>query len=195
MNAINHFDPRFGTSLAAYARPCISGEIKRHFRDKRWQLRVRRTAQEIRAEVLKAEAELIQRLSRLPTDQDIADYLQVRLEDVEEGRSAEQAFRALSLDAPLAGDSEAGTLADLLGDEDSGLGTSLDMESVWTHISELPGREQEIVALRFYGNMTQAQIGEKLGISQMHVSRLLSHALTVLRSRLLSDDPGAGAAR
>jgi RNA polymerase sigma-B factor len=185
LSAINHFDPQYGTSLAAYARPCISGEIKRHFRDKRWQVHVRRAAQELRAEILACESYLTQQLHRAPTEQEVAEHLGREVSDVREGHNADRAFQALSLNAPFSADADAGTLGDLLGDDDDeALGTAVDMEAVWAHIGELPEREQTIVTMRFYGNMTQAQIGEQLGISQMHVSRLLAHALRFLRERL-----------
>ena len=187
LSAINNFDASLGTSLLAYARPCISGEIKRHFRDKRWQVRVRRAAQELRAEVLAAEAELTQQLSRMPTDAEVAEHLQLSAEEIDEARKADRAFHALSLDAPFSADPDAGTLGDLLGDDSAhDMETSLSMNAVWAHMPELPEREQHIVSLRFYGNMTQAQIGERLGISQMHVSRLLTHALGFLKERVLA---------
>ena len=184
LSAINHFNPRFGNSLTAYARPCISGEIKRHFRDKRWQVHVRRAAQELRAEVLKCESDLTHRLCRPPTDEEVAEHLGLDISQVQEGRKADRAFQSLSLDAPFSPDADAATLADLLGDDDRSMSNVVDMEAVWVHIGELPDREQSILTMRFYGNMTQAQIGEELGISQMHVSRLLSHALAFLRERL-----------
>ncbi len=184
LSAINHFDPSFGNSLTAYARPCISGEIKRHFRDKRWQVHVRRAAQELRAEVLKCEAELTHQLSRPPTEQEVAEHLGLDISQVREGHEADRAFQSLSLDAPFSPEADAATLADLLGDDDETVSTLVDMEAVWAHIGELPDREQAILTMRFYGNMTQAQIGDQLGISQMHVSRLLTHALRFLRERL-----------
>jgi RNA polymerase sigma-B factor len=185
MSAISRFDPTVGCGLLAYARPCILGEIKRHFRDKRWPVRVLRSVQEVRAGVLKAESVLTQRLSRAPTDDEIAEYLRLETAEVREGRHADRAFQTVSLDAPLSGDPDAGTLADTVGTEDPNLETITDMDAVWGHVSELPDREQLLLELRFYGNMTQTQIGERLGISQMHVSRLLAHALDYLRGRIL----------
>lgn len=189
LSAINNFDPSLGSSLLAYARPCISGEIKRHFRDKRWQVRVRRAAQELRAEVLKCEADLTQELSRRPTEAEIAARLQLSEDEVDEARRADRAFHALSLDAPFSADPDAGTLGEVLPDDHSDdLDKSLSIDAVWTHMPELPEREQYILSLRFFGNMTQSQIGECLGISQMHVSRLLAHALRFLKERILSQD-------
>lgn len=185
LKAINNFDPDIGESLAAYATPCITGEIKRHFRDKRWQVRVRRSAQELRLEIRKARSELAQQLSRTPTDSELAEHLGVSATDLLDAQRADLAFQASSLSAPLSGGTDAGTLEDLLGGEDPQLETALEMEAVWGHLGELPDREQRLLMMRFYGNMTQSEIGDRLGISQMHVSRLLAHALGYLRDRIL----------
>jgi RNA polymerase sigma-B factor len=188
LKAINNFDPDIGESLGAYAMPCITGEIKRHFRDKRWQVHVRRAAQELRLEMRRARSELAQRLARAPTDAELAEHLGVSAADLLDARLAEQAFEASSLAAPLSDEADAGTLEDLLGAEDPHLGTALAMRAVWRHLGELPDREQRLLMMRFYGNMSQAEIGGQLGVSQMHVSRLLAHALAYLRDRIL--EPG-----
>ncbi len=190
LKAINNFDPAIGGSLAAYAQPCVSGEIKRHFRDKRWQVHVRRSAQELRLEIRKVRGDLAQQLSRTPTDAELAEHLGISAADLLDAQRADLAFQASSLDAPLADGGDAGTLADVLGAEDPHLETTLEMDAVWSHLSELPEREQNLLLMRFYGNMTQTEIGDELGISQMHVSRLLAHALSYLRDRML-DAPGA----
>jgi RNA polymerase sigma-B factor len=187
LSAINNFDPAVGCRLVAYARPCILGEIKRYFRDKRWPVRVLRSSQELRAQVLRAEAQLTQQLSRTPSDQEIADQLQLGIGEVREGRRADRAFQTLSLDAPLSTEADAGTLAELMGGEDPELDIATDMDAVWGHLGELPEREQKLLVMRYYGNMTQAQIGDRLGISQMHVSRLLAHALGYLREQVLDN--------
>jgi RNA polymerase sigma-B factor len=186
LKAINNFDPALGGSLAAYAQPCVSGEIKRHFRDKRWQVHVRRSAQELRLEIRKTRNDLIQQLGRIPADTELAEHLGISAADLLDAQRAELAFQASSIDAPLSESAEAGTLADVLGCEDPRLETALEMEAVWAHLGELPEREQNLLLMRFYGNMTQTEIGDELGISQMHVSRLLSHALSFLRDRMAS---------
>jgi RNA polymerase sigma-B factor len=186
LSAINNFDPSIGCRLVAYARPCILGEIKRYFRDKRWPVRVLRSSQELRAQVLQAESQLTQLLCRAPSDQELADHLHLCLADVREGRRADRAFQALSLDAPLSTEADAGTLGEVIGAEDPELDTATDMDAVWGHVGELPEREQRLLVMRYYGNMTQSQIGERLGISQMHVSRLLAHALGYLREQVLT---------
>jgi RNA polymerase sigma-B factor len=185
LSAITNFDPSMGCRLVAYARPCILGEIKRYFRDKRWPVRVLRSSQELRARVLRAESELTQQLSRTPSDGELADQLRLTIAEVWEGRRADRAFQALSLDAPLSTEADACSLADVIGAEDPEVDTSAYLDAVWGHVGELPEREQKLLVMRYYGNMTQSQIGERLGISQMHVSRLLAHALSYLRERVL----------
>ena len=188
MKAINNFDPDVGDSLAAYAQPCVSGEIKRHFRDKRWQIRVRRSAQELRLRIRAVTADLTQELSRPPSDAELAARLDVSPAEVADAQLASQAFQVASLDAPVGAEDGRATLAELMGAEDPQLEHALDIESVWKHCAELPRREQRLLMMRFYGNMTQEQIGAAMGISQMHVSRLLRHALTYLRDQIT--EPG-----
>jgi RNA polymerase sigma-B factor len=185
IKAINNYDPAAGTGLAGYALPCVSGEIKRYFRDKRWQVHVKRSLQELRLSARSASADLTQTLGRAPTDAELADRLNVREDEIREVRRAELAFQSSSLDAPLTADEGRANLADLIGTEDPQLEHVLDMEAVWKHLNGLPEREQQLLLMRFYGNMTQAEIGKQLGISQMHVSRLLAEALEYLRERLL----------
>jgi RNA polymerase sigma-B factor len=191
LKAINNFDPALGQNLAAYAQPCVSGEIKRHFRDKRWQIHVKRSAQELMLQVRRARGELAQELGRSPRDGELADHLDVSLDDLRDAQRADMVFHSHSLDAPVYGQDDPATLAELLGNEDPEVEHTLDMEAVLTHWNDLPEREQRILTMRFYGNMTQAEIGEQLGISQMHVSRLLARSLRYLRGRLLGDEEDA----
>ncbi len=187
LKAINNFDPAFGGILAAYAQPCISGEIKRHFRDKRWQVHVKRPVQELLLEVRKARAGLTQDLGHAPTEEELATHLGVSIDEIRDANRADMIFHPHSLDAPVSAEDDSATLGDLLGEEDPQVEHTLDMEAVTRHWNELPEREQHILAMRFYGNMTQAEIGQKLGVSQMHVSRLLARALGYLRERLLGN--------
>ena len=189
LKAINNFDVTLGTSLAGYAQPYVSGEIKRHFRDKRWQIRVQRSLQELRLELRSTAGQLTAELGRTPSDAELASSAGVTEDDVRAARQADLAFLAISLDSPVTEEGGAATLSDLLGDEDPHLEHLLDMEAVWAHWSELPDREQKLLLMRFYGNMTQAEIGRHLGISQMHVSRLLAEALSYLRDRLTERQP------
>ncbi len=188
LKAINNFDPVLGTNLSAYAQPCITGEIKRHFRDKRWQVHVRRAAQELLLETRAASEVLTQRLSRDPTEAELARYLGVTERELQEARRADVVFHVYSLDAPLSERDDSSELADVLGTEDPEVQHTVNMEAVTAHWKELPAREQRILLFRFYGNLTQAEIGEKLGISQMHVSRLLARALGYLRECLAGQE-------
>jgi RNA polymerase sigma-B factor len=185
LKAINNFDPAICRNLTTYAQPCISGEIKRHFRDKRWQIHVKRSVQELVLQTRAATGPLTQELGRTPTESDLVRHLRVSVADLRQAQRAELAFQPSSLDAPMAGESGLSTLADYLGEEDPRLEHMLTMRAVATHWGELTPREQEILLMCFRGGMTQTQIGQQLRISQMHVSRLRAHALAHLRSRLL----------
>jgi RNA polymerase sigma-B factor len=184
LKAISKFDPELGPNLTAYAQPCVSGELKRHFRDKRWQVRVHRTSQENMLAVRDVRAALTQHLGRSPNDTELAEAAGLTLEELREAGNAEAAFRPYYLDAPVSADEEATTFGELLGGDDPGIELAINTDALWTHWSTLPQRQQRILAMRFYGNMTQAEIGSRLGISQMHVSRLLDAALTRLRDCL-----------
>ena len=185
LKAINNYNPEVGDSLSAYAQPCISGEIKRHFRDKRWQIHVRRSAQELLLALRKAAEDLTQQFGRPPTEEELAERLGVTQDAMQEARQADLVFSTYSLDAPMSDRDDPALLADMLGDDDPAMAHAIDMESVNAHWEELPEREQRILVMRFYGNLTQTEIGDRLGISQMHVSRLLARALGHLKSRLL----------
>jgi len=191
MKAINNFDPARGGSLAAYAQPTIIGEIKRHFRDTGWPVHIKRSAQELVLEVREATGHLTQELGRPPAESDLAHYLGVSGGDVRDAQFAAMAFQTSSLDAPVVGRPDGAKLADLIGGEDRRVEHMLTMQAVATHWGELPARERAILLLRFNGDLTQSEIGRQLGISQMQVSRLLSHAFGYLRPRLLGLEPRA----
>ncbi len=184
LKAIRNFNPELGTSLIAYARPCVSGELKRHFRDKRWQVRVHRTSQEHMLAVRDVRATLTQQLGRSPDDLELAEAAGLSIEELREAGQAEMAFYPFYLDAPVSAEEEAITFGELLGGDDPSIEHAVDSDALWAHWSTLPRRQQRILAMRFYGNMTQAEIGDRLGISQMHVSRLLDAALAQLRDCL-----------
>jgi RNA polymerase sigma-B factor len=184
LKAINNYDPSFGGGLRSYAVPCITGEIKRHFRDKRWQVKVTRTVQELLLEERGVIEDLTHALGRLPDDGEVAGRLGVTPEQLREARRAAEGFSALSLDAPLSGEATAAELGDVLGREDPGVERALDMAALAAHWNQLPPREQRILVMRFYGNLTQEEIAGRLGISQMHVSRLQARALSRLREWL-----------
>ena len=186
--AINNFDPAVGCSLATYARSHISGEIKRYFRDLRWQVHIVRPVKELAIQARTATWQLAQELGRTPTESDLSACLGVSGHDLRDAQLADMAFQPSSLDAPLSGQPGAAIVADLLGEEDPQMDHLLDMQAVAAHWGGLSPRQQKILLLRFYDGMTQEQIGQQLGISQMQVSRLLSRAIGYLRPRLLGLD-------
>jgi RNA polymerase sigma-B factor len=193
LKAINNYDPAFGRELRAYAVPCITGEIKRHFRDKRWQVRVTRPVQELLLEVRDAVEDLTHELGRQPANSEIAARLGVTTEELSEAMQAAHGFSALSLDAPASGATggDPGELIDLLGVDDGGFEQAEGMEAVASLWDQLPRREQRILLMRYYGNLTQEEIAVRLGISQMHVSRLQARAIARLRYWLTDDhEPG-----
>jgi RNA polymerase sigma-B factor len=186
MKAINNFDPAAGGSLAAYAHPTIVGELRRHFRDGRWPVHVKRSAQELMLAVRGATEDLTHELARAPSEDDLAARLGVSSADLRDARLAETAFTPLWLDAPLRDSPGARSIADRVGGEDRQIEHMLAMQAVATHWDELPPRERTILVLRFHGGLSQAEIGRRTGVSQVQVSRLISHALGYLRPRLLS---------
>jgi RNA polymerase sigma-B factor len=185
LKAIGNFDPAICASLAAYARPYISGELKRHFRDKRWQVHVKRSVKDLMLEAREATWQLAQELGRTPAESDLARHLGVSADELRHARRAELALQPSSLDSPLAGQPGMDTLADCLGEQDPRIEHMLDMNAVAAHWGELPLREQKILLMDFFSGMPQTEIGRRLGISQMQVSRLRARALGYLRSRLL----------
>jgi RNA polymerase sigma-B factor len=194
LKAINYYDPSFGKGLRAYAGPCIAGEIKRHFRDKRWQVKVTRPVQELLLELRGAAEDLTHELGRVPGEADLAARLGITVEELREARQAAGAFSALSLDAPLSGSEDPAELADMLGEDDPDVEQAVGMEAIATHWEQLPRREQRILIMRYYGNLTQEQIAVRLGISQMHVSRLQAQALGRLRDWLTGPESAASPA-
>ncbi|MEU4093751.1 RNA polymerase sigma factor SigF [Streptomyces sp. NPDC026673] len=188
IKAIDRFELSRGVEFPTFAMPTIIGEIKRFFRDTSWSVRVPRRLQELRLDLAKAGDELAQRLDRAPTVAELADKLQISEAEVIEGMSASNAYTASSLDAQPEEDDSEGALADRIGYEDHGLEGIEYVESLKPLIAELPARDRQILSLRFVGNMTQSEIGDELGISQMHVSRLLSRTLGRLRRGLLVEE-------
>jgi RNA polymerase sigma-B factor len=184
IKSVDRFDLERGVEFSTYATPTIVGEIKRHFRDKGWAIRVPRRLQELKLSLAKATSELAQRNGRSPTVAELATYLGMSEEDVLEGLESANAYSTVSLDTPESGDSDALAVADTLGVIDESLEGVEYRESLKPLLDQLPAREKRILLLRFFGNMTQSQIASELSISQMHVSRLLSHALGVLRESL-----------
>jgi RNA polymerase sigma-B factor len=188
IKSIDRFDLERGVEFSTYATPTIVGEIKRHFRDKGWAVRVPRRLQELKLSLTKAVGELAQREGRAPTVSELATHLQMTEEEVLEGLESANAYSTVSLDAPDSGDEDAPAVADSLGMIDEALEGVEYRESLKPLLERLPPREKKILLLRFFGNMTQSQIAAELGISQMHVSRLLARTLAQLREGLTIDD-------
>jgi RNA polymerase sigma-B factor len=188
IKSIDRFDLERGVEFSTYATPTIVGEIKRHFRDKGWAVRVPRRLQELKLSLTKAIGDLAQREGRAPTVSELAAHLQMSEEEVLEGLESANAYSTVSLDAPDSGDEDAPAVADSLGMIDDALEGVEYRESLKPLLERLPPREKKILLLRFFGNMTQSQIAAELGISQMHVSRLLARTLAQLRDGLTTDD-------
>nr|WP_203686319.1 RNA polymerase sigma factor SigF [Streptomyces sp. SID14515] len=187
IKSVDRFDPDRGVEFSTYATPTVVGEIKRHFRDKGWAVRVPRRLQELRLSLTTATAELSQQHGRSPTVHELAERLGISEEEVLEGLESANAYSTLSLDVPDT-DDESPAVADTLGSEDEALEGVEYRESLKPLLEDLPPREKRILLLRFFGNMTQSQIAQEVGISQMHVSRLLARTLAQLRERLLVEE-------
>jgi RNA polymerase sigma-B factor len=188
IKSVDRFDLERGVEFSTYATPTIVGEIKRHFRDKGWAIRVPRRLQELKLSLAKATGELSQRNGRSPTVGELAAFLDMSEDDVLEGLESANAYSTVSLDTPESGDSDALAVADTLGVIDESLEGVEYRESLKPLLDQLPPREKRILLLRFFGNMTQSQIAIDLGISQMHVSRLLARTLAQLREGLLVEE-------
>ncbi|MFF4018205.1 RNA polymerase sigma factor SigF [Streptomyces sp. NPDC001843] len=187
IKSVDRFDPDRGVEFSTYATPTVVGEIKRHFRDKGWAVRVPRRLQELRLSLTTATAELSQQHGRSPTVHELAEKLAISEEEVLEGLESANAYSTLSLDVPDT-DDESPAVADTLGAEDEALEGVEYRESLKPLLEDLPPREKRILLLRFFGNMTQSQIAQEVGISQMHVSRLLARTLAQLREKLLVEE-------
>jgi RNA polymerase sigma-B factor len=187
LKALDRFDPERGTAFVAYAAPSILGELRRHFRDRVWELRLPRGLQERTMEVQEAAAELSDELGRSPTPSQIAQRLELSEEEVTDALQAEQARRTLSLDAPTgAGDEEGAPVVETVGAVEMGY------EAVETqaaaHGADLTEREARVLRLRFDENLTQYEIGDVIGVSQMQVSRIMRGALRKLLEAVQGDD-------
>jgi len=182
LKAVDRFDPERGLEFSTYATPTIVGELKRHFRDKGWAVRVPRRVQELHLRLGKVVSTLSQDLGRSPTIGEIAERAGASEEEVLEAMEAGRAYRFASLDAPgSAGDDDNQSLASQLGEDDPLLTGIEHRVALSPLIAELPRREQVILHLRFFEGLTQSEIADRLDISQMHVSRLLARSLAQLR--------------
>lgn len=188
VNAVDRFDVDRGSDFVSFAVPTIMGEVRRHFRDTGWAMRVPRRLKELHLRISKAVGTLSQRLGRAPTAGEIAAEIRVGIDEVSEGLIAGSAYQTVSIDGTVRGPPGHETpLVDTLGCEDAALETVEDFTAVGPALARLPERERTILALRFYGSMTQTQIADRMGISQMHVSRILARTLNHLREELGGD--------
>jgi RNA polymerase sigma-B factor len=195
VKAVDRFDPNHGSAFSAFAGRTIEGEIKRHFRDRTWAVRVPRGAKELHLAVRRADDELTQQLGRSPNVTEVADHLGIDRDDVITGLSAGAARSVGSIDAGMDNDdAPAPDRAGMLAEHDTGFVFMEDRQVVTDLLSRLPARERRIVELRFFEEMSQSEIAHEVGISQMHVSRLLRRSFEQMREWLVAssaDDPGA----
>jgi RNA polymerase sigma-B factor len=182
LKAIDRFDPERETAFSSFAVPTILGELKRHFRDKGWSVRVPRDLQEMAVRVDRVADEMSREIGRAPTPAEIAERTGGTLEQVLEAREAAAAYRAVSLDRPRADDEESGeSYADAFGEEDPGYRLAEESATVDRLMRVLSEREREVLRLRFEEDLTQSEIGRRVGVSQMHVSRLIRQSIARLR--------------
>jgi len=188
VKAVERFDPERGFAFTSFAVPTIVGELKRYFRDSGWAVHVNRGAQELAHRVTDAQRKISAQTGRPPTIGDLAQYLEVSDEDVLEGLQAAEAYDAVSLDAPASDDAEGAPTSriETLGGADRRLDIIDAQTTITAAARHLPRREREILLLRFGADLTQTEIAERIGVSQMQVSRLLRNALAHLRE--LTDD-------
>ncbi|MDT6984109.1 RNA polymerase sigma factor SigF [Streptomyces lusitanus] len=192
VKAVDRYDPDLGSAFESYAVPTVTGEIKRHFRDHMWTLHVPRRVQELRNRVRRATQELSQTVQgRGPTVAEIAECAGLSEDEVRTGQAAAESFSALSLDAEMPGSDGSWSLGDALGGPDPALDTVVDREAVKDRLAELPERERAILYMRFFGDMTQNSIAQELGLSQMHVSRLISRSCGRVRDQVMGDTDDA----
>jgi RNA polymerase sigma-B factor len=187
IKAVDRFETDRGVEFSTYATPTVIGEIKRHFRDKGWAIRVPRRLQELRMQIGGATGELTQKLGRSPTPRELAEAIGCTVEEVMEGIESSHAYATLSLDASDDNDDSPPAILAGLGIVDANLEHVEVRESLKPLLEGLGEREKRILLLRFFKNMTQSQIAEEIGVSQMHVSRLLTRTLAQLRTSLEAD--------
>jgi RNA polymerase sigma-B factor len=182
LKAIDRFDPARETAFSSFAVPTILGELKRHFRDKGWSVRVPRDLQELAVKVDRVSGEMTRELGRTPTPDEIGERVGASTEQVLEAREAAGAYRAVSLDRPRGDDADEGEqFADVFGIEDPGFTQAEHAATVQRLMASLTDREREVLRLRFGEDLTQSEIGARVGVSQMHVSRLIRQSIARLR--------------
>jgi len=189
IQAIDRFDPARGSDFLAFAVPTITGEVRRYFRDATWAVRVPRRVKELHAAITAKTTELSHELGRAPRPSELAEALDRPVEEIHEGLAAANAYNSDSLDELVsANDGATVSVGDLLGADDERLAGVVDREALLPALAQLPERERAIVVLRFFGNLTQTQIADRVGLSQMHVSRLLSASIATMRTVMTAQD-------
>jgi RNA polymerase sigma-B factor len=189
IKAIDRYDPHRGLPFASYAIPTILGEIKRHFRDHARTIRIPRRLQELRPRLVTVTEDLTHTLHRAPTTAELATHLGISQHEILDTLRSANAYRPRSLDRPTR-DREDLTLIDAIGFTDPAIGAIDTTEMLRTRLAELPERERRIINLRYIGELTQTQIAAEIGVSQMHISRLLTRSLIQLRTAILADPDG-----
>lgn len=184
VNAVIRFDVTAGSDFVSFAVPTIMGEVRRHFRDSTWSVKVPRRLKELHLQLSAATAELSQRVGRAPTATELAAELEMDRDEVIEGLVAGSSYNTLSIDSGGSGSEDTFAIVDTLGDLDANLDQIENREVLRPLLESLPERERTVVVLRFFESLTQTQIAERVGISQMHVSRLLTKSLARLRDQL-----------
>jgi len=191
VNAVNRFDVDAGSNFLAFAVPTVTGEVRRHFRDHGWAVKVPRRLKDLQKQLVQARAELSQRLGRAPTASELADHLELDRELIIQAFIAGSNYTTRSTDVPFGDEGQYSSLAERFGDVDHNLENVLNTETVRPLIASLSERHRTVLLLRFFENMTQTEIAERIGCSQMHVSRLVAQALCVLRDRIGQSDRAA----
>jgi RNA polymerase sigma-B factor len=182
LKAIDRYDPERGAAFSTYAVPTITGELKRHFRDTGWAVHVPRAIQERIVQVNRAMPVLVRRLGRSPTPHELAEATDMPVEDVLEAMEASHAFDAISLETPRSDDEDSGTYAETVGESDVGYERVEIAATIQPTLEAMSARDQLILKLRFEDDLTQSEIAERCGISQMHVSRIIRRSLSRLRT-------------
>lgn len=193
VNAVDRFDAERGVSFLSFAVPTVMGEVKRHFRDSMWTVRVPRRAKEASLSINRASDELVQQLGRSPRPSELAEHLGIPVDDVIDGLMARSAYNAVSIDAEP-DDDEGRSIRETLGDDDEHITQIEEIVTLRPALDNLPERERRIITLRFFHAMSQSEIATEVGVSQMHVSRLLTRTLSRLREELTMQSDGSATA-
>jgi RNA polymerase sigma-B factor len=194
IKAVDRFDPDNGADFLAFAVPTIMGEVRRHFRDFAWAVKVPRRLKELHLQLTKAREELTHQLDRAPTASEVANHIGIDRESVIEATIASDNYSTMSIDAQVGGNDERPVINETLGEIDPGYEKILNIETAGPLIAALPARQRTVIRLRFFEEMSQTQIAQRMGYSQMHISRLLARALDTLRDQVLRADAEAAEA-